>query len=209
MNLIKESIFIWFESVIFPRRTFNRLKSLPKMLKITSLSIFIFAILYSITALIFFFIEREPAVKPWMPISKDKYYLYQTFFTTLWAFGTWIMMSGFAHLLSIMGKKDINKYKFEDALLVLCIAWIVPSFFLMWIPETTFAILSSFGLISAKIEFHPILEMFRLMIIPPIWQSVLTAIGLKQTHQIGYLRGILIGIFATGLSFIMFLAFMR
>lgn len=209
MSLIKDAVLMWFTSVIYPIKTFNSLKSNKKILKIISLSILIFAILYSITALLFFFTGRKPAVNPWMPISEDKYYLYQTFFTTLWAFGTWIMMSGFAHLLSIAGKKDISPYRFDDALLVVCIAWIVPSFYFMWIPETIFAILSCFNILSSKTDFPFILELFRLMIIPPLWQSILTAIGLRYTYQTGWVKGFLIGVFTTGLSFMMFLAFMR
>ena len=45
--------------------------------------------------------------------------------------------------------------------------------------------------------------------IPPIWQTWLTVIGIRQTHKVGWIKGIGIGLITVVTSFIMFLAFMR
>ncbi len=47
------------------------------------------------------------------------------------------------------------------------------------------------------------------MVIPPLWQTALVALGLRITHEIGWLRGVAIGLLSVVVFFIMFLAFMR
>jgi hypothetical protein len=47
------------------------------------------------------------------------------------------------------------------------------------------------------------------MVIPPLWQTALVALGLRITHEIGWLRAVLIGLLSVAAFFVMFLAFMR
>ena len=47
------------------------------------------------------------------------------------------------------------------------------------------------------------------MVISPLWQTALVALGLRITHEIGWLRAILIGLLSVVVFFVMFLAFMR
>jgi hypothetical protein len=49
----------------------------------------------------------------------------------------------------------------------------------------------------------------RLGILAPVWQVALTVIGVRQTHRVGWWRSIIIGLFTVGMSFLMFLPFMR
>lgn len=44
----------------------------------------IFAILYAMTALVYYAIGRLPATEPWMPVAEERYYLYQAFWTLPW-----------------------------------------------------------------------------------------------------------------------------
>jgi hypothetical protein len=81
------------------------------------------------------------------------------------------------------------------------LAWIVPNLICMWIPET---LLVPFG-----VSWPSWLETLRIMVIPPLWQTALVALGLRITHEIGWLRAVLIGVLSVAVFFIMFLAFMR
>lgn len=201
-------IRIWFHTTTQPRTTIRQLIQSHDKLRTMVLSVFWFSFLYSITAFIFHLGGRPPAMEPWMPIPSDKYYFFQTFFTIPWGLCTWILMSGVAHLMGLVIKKDPDKYRFENALIVIGLAWIIPSFYLMWIPETILGIVPIL-LPVEQIEIPMIVETFRLMIIPPLWQTTLTAIGLRETHNVSWFWGITIGIVTTALSFAMFLAFMR
>jgi hypothetical protein len=81
------------------------------------------------------------------------------------------------------------------------LAWIVPNLICMWIPETL--------LVPLGVSWPSWLEILRIMVIPPLWQMALVALGLVITHEIGWLRGVVIGLLSVVVFFIMFLAFMR
>jgi len=52
-------------------------------------------------------------------------------------------------------------------------------------------------------------ETLRLMVLPPLWQGVLVAVGLRETHDVGWIWGFVIGLVTVGVFFISFLAYMR
>ena len=127
---------------------------------------------------------------------------HQTFWTIPWGLATWIMFSGIAHLLAVAGRGRSSRYEYEDALVVCGLGWVVPSAVLMWIPETI--LVPIFGV------FWPAwMETLRLMVLPPIWQSLWVAIGLRETHEVGWMRGMGIGVVTVLVFFVSFLAYMR
>jgi hypothetical protein len=103
--------------------------------------------------------------------------------------------------LAIAGPRQRTGYQFEDALLVCALGWVVPNLICMWIPETLLAPLG--------VEWPQWLEIPRLMVVPVLWQTALVTVGLRTTHQIGWIRAILIGLLSVVVFFVMFLAFMR
>lgn len=201
-------IRIWFHGATQPKTTVRSLSQSHDKLKTIFFSVFWFSMCYTLTAFLFHLGGRLPAVEPWMPIPAGDYYFYQIFFTLPWALGTWILMSGVAHLMALIMKNDPDKYRFENALIVIGLAWVIPSFYLMWIPETVLGVIPLVSSVE-QIEIPFMVELFRLMIIPPLWQTIITAVGLRETHGVSWFWGIVIGIVTTGLSFAMFLAFMR
>jgi hypothetical protein len=52
-------------------------------------------------------------------------------------------------------------------------------------------------------------ETLRLMVIPPLWQSLFVAVGLRETHEVGWGAGIGIGLVTVVVFFVSFLAYMR
>jgi hypothetical protein len=102
----------------------------------------------------------------------------------------------------MIGRAASTSYRFEDALVVCGLAWVVPSTVLMWVPETLLVPL--FG------AFWPTwVETMRLMVLPVAWQILLVTVGLKETHDTGWLRGVGIGIVTVLVFFVSFLAYMR
>ncbi len=201
-TVIITTLRYWFRATLHPRRAVAELKTHPYKLAIGFWLNLIFAVLYTITVIIYFaVIHRLPAISPWIPIPIE-YYLYQAFWTIPWGLATWIMMSGICHLLSLIGKKVPGQYEFEDALVVCGLGWIVPNLICMWIPETL--------LVPTVGAFWPEwAEILRLMVIPPLWQTAIVAIGLRETHHLGWTRSIATGLLSVFIFFIMFLAFMR
>jgi hypothetical protein len=201
MSNISAAIRYWAQATIRPRAAFTSLRGDPGKVAVAFWINLLFAAMYTITVVVYFRIGRLPAIEPWVPVPADRNYLYQAFWTIPWGLATWIMISGAAHLLAIAGPQQRHGYQFEDALVVCGLAWIVPNLFCMWIPET---LLVPFG-----IDWPEWLELLRLAVIAPLWQIALVAVGLRVTHEIGWLRAISIGIVTVALFVAMFLAFMR
>jgi hypothetical protein len=204
---MKENILLtlkyWYKATWQPLQAILELKDNPRKLAVSFWINFIFAVLYTLTVVIYYFvIHRMPAFPPWVPIPPEKYYLYQIFWTIPWGLATWVMISGSSHLLAVTGKPDHTRYSFDDALMVCGLGWVVPNLILMWIPETLLVPL--FGV------FWPDwAEVLRLMVVPPLWQTAIVAVGLRETHEIGWLKATVVGLVSVMVFFIMFLAFMR
>ena len=201
MTNIWFAIRYWARATVRPASTFAILKAHPSKVAIAFWINLIFAAMYTVTVIIYFRIGRLPAIEPWVPVPADRNYLYQTFWTIPWGIATWIMISGAAHLLAIAGPRQRRGYQFEDTLFVCGLAWIVPNFFCMWIPETL--------LVPLGIDWPEWFELLRLAVIAPLWQVALVAVGLRVTHEAGWPRAIFIGVVTVALFFVMFLAFMR
>lgn len=199
---IINALCYWFRSIFRPKQVFEEFASNPEKLSISLWILTLFASLYSITSILLYRAGMLPAFDPWMPIATEQYYFYQTFWTIPWGLATGMMLAGSAHVIGVLGRED-KVYTFEGALAVVTIAWVIPSFILMWLPETIIS------LFFEDVPWPDWVEIARLAILAPIWQAVLTVLGIRQTHQAGWLRSIIVGLVTTGLGFLMFLPFMR
>jgi hypothetical protein len=199
---IYKAFHYWFRAIFRPVVAIEKFKKEPQKLEISLWLLLFFSLLYSVTALLLYRRGVEPAFDPWMPIASDRYYLYQTFWTIPWGLSTGILMAGIAHVMAVLGLEE-KVGTFEDALAFISIAWVVPSFVLMWVPETLFA------LFFKQIPWPDWVEIMRLAVLAPVWQVALTVVGARITHHAGWVRGIWIGLVTTGVSFLMFLPFMR
>ena len=200
--IVVSAIQYWLRATLYPRKVIVELKTHPRKVGISFWINFVFAILYTITVVIYTLIGRLPAIEPWVPVAKEQYYVYQAFWTIPWGLATWVLISGIAHLLAIMGHKGQETYIFEDALVVCGIGWVVPNLILMWISETLLVPIFD-------VFWPPWVEIMRLMIVPPLWQSAIIAIGLHETHDVGWVKGFIIGTITVSAFLIMFHAFMR
>jgi hypothetical protein len=200
MNILK-SIRYWFGAIIKPRQVINNFKDDPQKLPISLWILLMFSFLYTVTALLLYLGGALPAIDPWMPIPTERYYLYQTLWTIPWGFATAILMAGIAHVMAVLGREGGGT--FEDALMMVTIAWVIPSFVLMWLPETFLAPFFS------GLPWPEWVEVVRLSILAPIWQVALTVLGARITYRTGWVRAVSIALVTTAASFLMFLPFMR
>jgi hypothetical protein len=200
---IGEAFQLWFEAIAKPNKVFGRLKSSSDKLSISLWILFLFSLMYSFTALILYYVQVLPAIDPWLPIAKERYYLFQTLWTIPWGLATGIMMAGVAYVMASVGRREDRVMGFENAMAVNAIAWIVPSFVFMWLPET---LIVPF---CRGVPWPSWFEILRLSVLAPVWQIVLTAIGMRKLYLVRWWRAIIIGVVLVGISFIMFLPFMR
>jgi hypothetical protein len=200
---LKSAIRYWFTAIVRPVETFRRFQSNGNKLQISLWIVVLFSFMYAVTAYLLYRAGILPAIEPWVPISEERYYLYQAFWTIPWGLVTAIMISGVAHIMAVLGRQGTEHYFFEDALLVNTVAWVIPSFVFMWLPETF--VVSIVG----DIPWPGWVEILRLAVFPVVWQVILVVIGMRQTHRVGWIRGILIAVVVTGLGFLMFLPVMR
>jgi hypothetical protein len=201
-NKINNAFRYWFGAILKPKQVFEQFAVDAEKLSISLWILTLFALLYSLTSILLYRAGILPAFEPWMPIAVEQYYFYQTFWTIPWGLATGMMLAGTAHVIAVLGRED-KTYTFEGALAVVTIAWVIPSFVLMWLPETVIS------LFFEGVPWPGWVEIMRLAILAPIWQVVLTVIGVRQTHRAGWWRSIIIGLVTTGASFLMFLPFMR
>jgi len=201
--MITRTFVYWFKGIYEPRSVFARIKSDPDRLKISLCILIAFGILYSFTALFLYFADVLPVLEPWLPISREKYYLYQTFWTLPWGLATASLMAAAAKFVTMVGHKDAPALGFVDALVVISVAWVIPSFVLMWLPET---LIVPF---AGGAPWPDWIDLLRLSILAPVWQIGLVFIGMKETYGIGWVRSITIGLVVTSIGFGMFLPFMR
>ena len=203
VSQIGRAFWYWFRAIIKPGEVFDDFRSNPDKLQISLWLLFFFAIFYSVTALILYFVQVPLLIDPWIPVTKEKYYLYQAFWTIPWGLASAMMLAGITHVMAVVGRRDVSRFTFEGALLVTSIAWVIPSFVLMWLPETF--IVPFFG----GAPWPGWVDLLRLSILAPIWHVALAAIGIRKTHQVSWIRAIVIGLVFVGVSFGMFLPIMR
>jgi hypothetical protein len=63
----------WMRATLWPRKVIAELQERPDKIAIAFWINFIFALLYSITALIYYAIGRLPAFPPWIPLPEESY----------------------------------------------------------------------------------------------------------------------------------------
>ena len=78
------AIQYWLRATVRPRQVIAELTAQPNKVAIVFWVNLIFALLYSMTALIYYAIGRLPAIRPWIPLPEDKIYLYQALWTVPW-----------------------------------------------------------------------------------------------------------------------------
>jgi hypothetical protein len=190
-------------AILWPVAVFDEMRLEPQRLSIGLWLLFLFSLAYSLTVLIFYLRQILPGVTPWIPIPLDRYYLYQACWTIPWGMGTGLMMAGTAHVFGVLGRRDAEGCRFDDGMTVAALSWLVPSFVLMWLPETFIVPF------AGNHAWPGWVDLVRLAVLSPAWQIALATIGMRRLYNTGWPRSILTGLVLTALGFGMFLPIMR
>jgi hypothetical protein len=201
-NTLVRGLYYWFLAYVSPVKVIDDFRDDSDKALVSFWIILVFSFLYALTALLGFVSGQEILVDPWIPIPAETYYLYQFIWTIPWGLATWLMLTGICHLVARVGKKNGSVGSYDDTLLVVSIGWVLPWFICGWLPETL--ILIPFGVMPPAF-----VEIMRLGILSVIYQTVLVALGMRRTHNIGWIKGVVIGLVTNAVNFIMFFAFLR
>lgn len=192
----------WFAAIFRPGRTMDKFRSDPDKLNVSLLLITTFSILYAGTAALLYATQMRPTAEPWLPVAKTDYYLFQALWTVPWGLVTALALAAITHALSVMGGRP-SEGQFEDALAITSIAWAVPSFVLMWLPETFAAV------VSRSVSWPGWVDVVRLAVVAPIWYVVLDFIGIRKTYGVKAVRAFAVALAFVAVSYGMFLVFIR
>jgi len=164
-------------------------------------AIVIFALLYSITAILLWLTGFKPAFAPILPIGEESYYLWQAFFTIPWAILSWLIAGGVIHLWNYIFTR---KRKLSDFLGPAAFAFIIPWFFFTWIPETFVApFLGPWGFPPWPVWA----EMIRLTL-PVLWMAALLYIAARKVYDANWFRALgsaMLGVAAFAVMFMLFI----
>lgn len=167
-------------------------------------AIFIFGILYSATALILHLTGFRPAFSPILPIPKETYYFWQTFFTLPWAVVSWLFTGFIVYLWNRIFTRE-PKRGLSDILGPLGILSVMPWFFFTWLPETALA--PVFG-----VWYFPPwpvwVEILRLAA-PALWMAILLFVAARKVFDAKWFQALGTAILGTAAFGLMFLLFIR
>jgi hypothetical protein len=102
MSKIGRAFRLWLMAIFKPGQVFDSFRSDPNKLEVGLWLLLFFSIFYSITALTLYSAKILPAIEPWLPVSAEKYYLYQAFWTVPWGLATAMMLAGIVHVMAVL-----------------------------------------------------------------------------------------------------------
>lgn len=188
-------------SLMLPGRTFQQLNESPSAQWYGWIFAIGYSTLYAGTALILGLRGARPALRPFLPIPEDKYYLAQSGFTV--PVGTAAMGAGFGLSYMLAGVFGSNV---EPAALwaAFTSAMVMPTVITMWIPETV-------GGLFAKTPtgFIPEwLDNWR-QIIGLGWMTALSCFASAYTAGLTWWQSLLVGTFSTAVTGTVMIVFLR
>jgi hypothetical protein len=179
------------KSIYSPLKTFRELSYSNKSIKYGWISTIGFAVMYTATAIILAATGWLPFTEPILPISPERYYFFQSFFTI----PVGILGVGLSYLIAI-GLLRLFSIKIKTQKLwgPISIASVLPSFFFMWAFETFVVAL----LYSPNSWSYLTFDLFRILI-GTIWTVILTIIAIKSVENTKWWQCIIIGTISSGI----------
>ena len=142
---------------------------------------FLFLLAYSLTVLIYYLLGHQPMAPGFLPISREKWYLVQTFTTIPIGLGGFISYAGLAHLL---GKAWGGTGSFESTFGAQMFANVIPC---------ALFIAPFFIAAGAKaLPWPDWVDTLRVFVIPLPWIFALSVLSLSKTQRISWLKALLI-----------------
>jgi hypothetical protein len=142
--------------------------------------ILIFLGAYTVTAFIYFLLGHLPVAKAFMTVSKEKWYLVQTFTTIPVGLAGFIAEAGLAYFIC---KAIGGKGSFEATFSIIAYAVIIPCVVFMLLLELLVApFFMAFG--YTTVPWPQWVETLRVFVLPFAWIFFIATISLSKIHKI-------------------------
>jgi hypothetical protein len=193
-------LYYLFNTLLHPRRTFDRLLLDERRLKFGFYAMVITATVYTLVYIFLTMGGGAPSsFDPWLAVAKDVYYSYNRFRLAPSMFGCWILSAGLAYLLSRLVS---GKGSFDDTLSVFGFGITLATFFSA-LHDLTDSFLSAIGLLDQgwyEVQLNT----------PTIWRTILMTlygislillfvyliIGVARSQKIKFAHALWIGFLA-------------
>lgn len=168
---------------LFPAATARELSRDPKKLRYGFAGTMLMGGMYTVTLVVAYRRGFGAVEDPWLPIPAEDYYFWESFFAVPVYIVLLTTASGMTQLVSrALGG---GWGTFEDAFAIVNLAEVLPTFLLMWVPETALFVLVP-GRRATELGgfgFMPDwFDAFRLLAVP-IWYLIAAARALSTTHR--------------------------
>lgn len=115
------------------RGTTGRLVQDPRRLRHGAAACLLIGVLYTVSVLAGYLHGFGAVMKPWLPIPARDYYLWETIFTIPAFF---VILATAGAVTQLVARALGGRGTFEDTFCVLSLGIFLPTFLLMWVPET-------------------------------------------------------------------------
>jgi hypothetical protein len=195
--------FWWYLTGSFwrPARVFRHLQTEPKRLAKGLKAILLIGVLYTFTVAALAAGGALISAPAFLPISLDNYYFWEIFFALPVLVLAWILAAVFARIL---GSRRGSRGQFRNGLATLGFAFAVPQF-LMWIVETTFAVLLLLGMTQEEfMELSAQPGTWQTLVIgyqvlAVVWMLALTVVAVGISQRLRWWKAMIAGLLTTAL----------
>ena len=149
------------------------------------LSLLLMGVLYTIAVYIGYRNGFGAVLTPFLSISAEEYYLWETFFVVPAFFVFTIVFAGTARLLAVPFK---GAGRFENNFAIYSIATVLPTLLLFWLPEASIMILFPDDRATPLGGFAmlpPMVDAIR-QIVAALWPLVITALGIRISEKVSF-----------------------
>ena len=207
-TLNRFAVYAW-GTLVHPSATFEKLLAEAKPIAYGSFSILLVGVLYTITTWIGYINGFGAYTLPFLPVSPDDYYFYQTFFTIM---VFWLCALVFAAVVQFFSVFMGGMGTFENVLAIAGFSLYMTIIPFMWFPETImFAgnLHSPLSPLVGTIGLPPALDLFGRQGGTVLWQLIVTIIGVKKVQRYSWLKAVVIGLAGVILYEVLFWTYIR
>lgn len=221
-NRMQRLIRYFWGTITCPQKTFQRIQS-EKSILVGLTPVIVLGVLAGITYFVSYLYGASVTMEeiaagsfftePFIPIPKDTYRLWEAFFILPMYLIAWVLLAGFAYLVT---KHFKAKRSFKEILNVLGFAYFVPLYFFVIFdfflvgPAYSWNLAALRGFYGEGIQsFMEVLEVAYIAIPFGVLAPVLTVIAIKNTQKISLWKSVVVTLIAMIPPIALFAIFIR
>lgn len=189
-------------SFIYPRRLYTKMRQASNSAAIGWAYTLVFAILYSLCALVLGLRGFEPETEPLLPIDPSDYYLAQSGFTVPVAVIAMMLGFGVAY-----GLAHLCGSRVEDGSLwgAFSTAVVVPNFVVYWVPEILYSFIATPGSTLINDTFN----LIRQVVLGPVWIVVYVGLAMHDCAGVSWWLAAVLSLLSSAVAAIPMMAMFR